>query len=140
MPLIIESPEEVRETIAGNVGLSVFEFFSNWCEPCNKINQDIKEVEKLFSQIKFYKMNVENSAMKSLMKEYRICSIPSFVFIEDREYKDIVKGADVEKLKAAIEDWIFDPEDLGLAKLFTEKVEEIDIENSENVIPTSEQD
>ena len=121
MPLLIESPEEVRETIAGNVGLSVFEYFSTWCEPCNKISQDVNDVEKLFSEIKFYQMNVENSAMKSLMKEYRICSIPSFVFIEDGEHKDTVKGADVEKLKDALEYWIFDPDDLGLSKLFTEE-------------------
>lgn len=140
MPLLIESPEEVRETIARNVGLSVFEFFSTWCEPCNKIRQDVNGIEKLFSQIKFYQINVENSTMKPLMKEYRICSIPSFVFIEDGEYKDTVKGADAEKLKAAIEDWIFDPEDLGLTKLFTENAEENDVENSGNVTPTSEKD
>ncbi|KAI6653720.1 TRX2-thioredoxin II-like [Oopsacas minuta] len=149
MPQLIESPQEAQDTITGNIGLSVFEFFSNWCEACNKFGDDISEFEKEFSQIKFYMMNVENSAMKALMKEYRICAIPSFIFIEDGEYKGIVQGADVEKLRGALKEWVFGPEenisgscssDIGLKKLFTDlETSEENIEQTEKEIPTKGQ-
>ena len=144
MPLLIESPEEVKNRINGNVGLSVFEFFSTWCEPCNKVGDEIEDLELEYSQVKFYSMNVENISMKALMKEYRVCAIPSFIFIKDGEYKDTVKGADVNKLKIALDDWLFDPSefisqtcssDIGLSSLFSVNKDDL----IDNMNPANEQ-
>ena len=148
MPLLVESPEEVKNIINGNAGLSIFEFFSTWCEPCNKIGDDIKELECGYSQVKFYCMNVENSSMKALMKEYRICAIPSFILIKDGEYKDTVKGANVKKLKIALDEWLFDPSefisqtcssDIGLSSLFSINKDEKSDYLIDNMNPANEQ-
>ena len=148
MPLLIESPEEVKDRINRNEGLSVFEFFSTWCEPCNKVGDEIEELESEYTQVKFYSMNVENSSMKALMKDYKVCAIPSFIFIKNGEYKDTVKGADVEKLKIALNDWLFNPSefisqtcssDIGLSSLFSVNKDEKSDYLIDNMNPANEQ-
>ena len=132
MPQLVESTEQVKQIISENEGSSIFEFYATWCKPCSTISSYITDLENEFPQVKFYSMSVENNDMKIFMKEYRVFSVPSYIFFKDGEYEDIVKGAEIDKIRKILEDLTYEPTELA-----SESTPSI---SDEIILPTNDDD
>ena len=56
---------------------TVIDFYSNSCGPCRKMMPVLEELEKEFSNVKFYKVNaVENP---ELVKQFKVIGLPTIV-------------------------------------------------------------
>jgi thioredoxin 1 len=64
----------------------VVDVYASWCGPCQLMMPIVEELEKeLESRIKFVKMNVDET--RDLTIHFGITSVPTFLFIKDKEVK-----------------------------------------------------
>ncbi|MDD5772394.1 MAG: thioredoxin [bacterium] len=87
--------------------LPVFvDFWAVWCGPCKMMAAVVDELAKEYAgQIKICQLNVdENPATAG---QYKIMSIPSFLFFKDGKVKDQLIGAvPKQKLKAKVAEFL----------------------------------
>uniref|UniRef100_A0A1B6H266 Thioredoxin n=1 Tax=Cuerna arida TaxID=1464854 RepID=A0A1B6H266_9HEMI len=82
--------------------LVVIDFFATWCGPCKNIAPKIEELSTSMTNVKFAKVDVDDSAMGKIVENYGITSLPTFVLIKDKKIVEQFPGANIEKLKEAI--------------------------------------
>lgn len=64
-------------------GVVLIDFYADWCGPCKMLSPIIEEVSEEHPEVKFLKVNVDNSPM--LASEFGIVSIPTLVAIKDKK-------------------------------------------------------
>lgn len=57
------------------------DFYADWCGPCKMLSPVVEEVAKENENIKFVKINVDES--QELAMQYNIMSIPTLVLIKN---------------------------------------------------------
>ena len=63
-------------------GISIIDFYADWCGPCKAMYPILSKVAKEFDgQIKVYKLNVEEN--QNVASEFGIRSIPTLIAIKD---------------------------------------------------------
>lgn len=70
--------------------LIVIDFYADWCGPCQMISREIKEIAKQYKDLTIYKVNVDE--FPEIAIEYDVLSLPTLLFIKDKEIKDEVIG------------------------------------------------
>ncbi|XP_050315069.1 thioredoxin-2 [Anthonomus grandis grandis] len=80
--------------------LVVIDFFATWCGPCRMISPKLEELAKEYSNVHILKIDVDEC--EELAMEYKISSMPTFVFIKNKQVIMTFSGANYDKLKAAI--------------------------------------
>ena len=84
------SDDNFNENIAN--GLTVVDFWAEWCGPCRMINPIIKELATEYDgKVSFGKVDVDQNAQTS--QSFRIMSIPSVLLFHDGELQDKIVGA-----------------------------------------------
>jgi thioredoxin 1 len=84
----------------------VLDVYASWCGPCQHMAPIFEDLEKEFKDLcKFAKLNVDE--VRELSIQYRVTSVPTFIFIKNNE----IKGREVgylskDDLKAKIEAFI----------------------------------
>ena len=79
-----------EESIAS--GVTVVDFWAEWCGPCKMIAPIIEELSKEYDgQATFAKLNVDHNPEISM--KYNIRSIPTILVFKDGEVIDKVVGA-----------------------------------------------
>lgn len=80
-----------------------FDFYADWCGPCQASKPIIEELEKEFAgKVEFRKVNVDQD--QELSAKYGVLSIPTFVILKDGQEVDRVVGMmGKESLKGKIE-------------------------------------
>ena len=77
--------------VVNNDGITVVDFFANWCGPCRKLGPILDEVANEFSdKVKFVKVNVENCI--NIAKEYSISGLPSLLVFKQGEAVERMTG------------------------------------------------
>ncbi|MET1124353.1 MAG: thioredoxin [Archaeoglobaceae archaeon] len=71
------SAEEFRKVIESE-NLVVVDFYADWCLPCRYLSPILEKLEKEFSDVKFYKLDVDEEQEVAI--EYGIASIPTVLF------------------------------------------------------------
>ena len=71
-------------------GIVFVDFYADWCGPCKMMTPIIEEIEKEFSNIKFIKVNVDES--EDIAMRYGIMSIPTFYLFKDGQVSKKVVG------------------------------------------------
>jgi len=98
----VASIQQFREIIARNE-VSVFDFWADWCRPCQMISPIFETLSKEFHSVKFYKVDVE--AHQDISAEANISAMPTFIVYRDGiKVKDLV-GANPAGLQSLISEF-----------------------------------
>lgn len=79
-----------NEVIANN-GITVVDFFANWCGPCRKLGPILEEVEgELSSRVKFAKINTDDNL--DMAKKYQVSGLPTLMVFKNGEVVERMVG------------------------------------------------
>ncbi len=81
--------KEIKENEFNEVikeGKVVVDCFAVWCGPCKMMGPILDQVSSENSDVKFYKLDVDNA--NDIAKEYEIMSIPTLLIFEDGKLKN----------------------------------------------------
>ena len=81
-------------------GNSVVDFFATYCGPCRALAQFMDKLEKEYSEISFYKVNVEESC--EVTEEFNVHSLPCVIFFSDGKETARVVGNNQSKISEII--------------------------------------
>ena len=73
------NPEELAEAIVS--GVSVIDFYADWCGPCKMLATTLTQVEESSPQASFYKVDID--ANMELAANLNIKNIPTVIFFKD---------------------------------------------------------
>ncbi|XP_038660057.1 thioredoxin-like [Scyliorhinus canicula] len=95
MVCLIENVEDFEAKLkqAGDK-LVVLDFFAEWCPPCNKIGPKFVELSKKYTNVIFYKVDVDDAA--DVAEKCSVESMPTFIFFKNGQQVDKVVGGGEE--------------------------------------------
>ena len=85
---------------AGNK-LVVVDFFATWCGPCKMISPKLVELASQYPNTAIF-LKVDVDECEDVAMEYNISSMPTFIFIKNKQKLEEFAGANAEKLAATI--------------------------------------
>merc|ERR1712137_115642 len=103
---IVSNNSHFQELItqAKNAGaLCVVDFWANWCEPCQHMNNVFQQLAKSYP--KHFFLQVEAEVIDEAAEQYDISSVPTFVFIRNGKEIDRLTGADALMLAKKLENY-----------------------------------
>ena len=71
-------------------GKVLVDCYAPWCGPCKMLSPIVDEVAEELSDIKFFKLNVDDN--EELAQKYQIMSIPTLLVFENGELKTTSVG------------------------------------------------
>ena len=83
-------------------GKVLIDLYADWCGPCKMMAPVIEQLSEEQTDVKCVKLNVDQAM--SVAQQYRVVSIPTFLFFKDGELKERVIGAVAkEELQAVLD-------------------------------------
>ena len=83
--------ENFNNEVLTNTGITVVDFFANWCGPCRKLAPLLEEVEtELGSKVKFAKINTDENIETA--KKYQVSGLPTLMIFKNGEPVDRLVG------------------------------------------------
>ena len=70
------------EEVINNKGLTVVDFFADWCGPCKMFSPIFENVSNKFNDIKFCKLNVDENN-EEISRKLGVMSIPTIILFKD---------------------------------------------------------
>ena len=97
--------KQIREEIVRNSNkLSIIDFYADWCVPCQMLTPILNELDKKYSDLEIYKVNVEECQSANML--YNINSIPTMIFFKDGDEVERKIGLEsLEKLSKIVEEF-----------------------------------
>ena len=89
--------EELTKFIASNEKVAI-DVFATWCGPCKKIAPYFEQLSTLFPSICFAKVNCDTVELD----EFRIQSLPTFLFFVNGKDCDRIIGANKDGLNSSL--------------------------------------
>uniref|UniRef100_A0A1A9WX03 Thioredoxin domain-containing protein n=1 Tax=Glossina brevipalpis TaxID=37001 RepID=A0A1A9WX03_9MUSC len=102
----VQSKEDMEKQIneAGDK-LIVIDFYASWCGPCKIISPKLEELSVQYSdKALVLKVNVDDC--EEIALEYNVTSMPTFVFMKNRQIIDIFVGGNPDKLVKNMEKYV----------------------------------
>lgn len=88
-----------QETALAREGLTVIDFWAEWCGPCRMISPIVEELSKEYTdKVLVGKVDVDNNPEISM--KYGIRSIPTILFLKNGEVVDKHVGATTKQVLA----------------------------------------
>lgn len=98
----IEEKQINEEIIKNSHKIVMIDFFAEWCVPCQMLSPVLSEIDKKYSDVEIYKVNVDESPSVSVL--YDIHSVPTILFFKDgREVERKIGLESVQKISETIE-------------------------------------
>ena len=106
MAVITITEENHKKEVEESAKPVIVDVYAPWCGPCQHMMPIIEELEKeLGDKYKFVKINVDEA--RELSIKYGVSSVPTFVFIKDKEVKGKETGyMGKEDFKIKIENYL----------------------------------
>ncbi len=89
---IVVTDSDFGDVIEKGNGLSVVDFWAEWCGPCRLVAPVMEQLEKEYAD-KLRVAKVDVDANQQVAMRYNIRSIPSILFFKDGKHVDTVVGA-----------------------------------------------
>ena len=85
--------ENFADTIEAGSGLTMVDFWAEWCGPCRMVAPIVEELAEEYSEggLKVGKLDVDANPKVTI--KFAVRSIPSILFFKDGEHIDTVVGA-----------------------------------------------
>ncbi len=81
MAHLITDSTMFESEVLGSDGLTLVDFYADWCGPCKMVAPVIDELSAERKDVKFVKVNVDENP--DIASEYSVFSIPTFVIFKD---------------------------------------------------------
>lgn len=81
MAIISADSSNFNERIAN--GLTVVDFYADWCGPCKMLAPVLEQVDKELEDVNFVKVNVDEN--EDITRQFGIMSIPTLIIFKDGE-------------------------------------------------------
>ena len=95
----LEKEEDFEKLISNN--LVLVDFYANWCGPCQMLSPVLEELEKMNSEIKIIKIDVDK--FQDLARKNGIMSIPALKVYKNSELINQTVGyLELEELETLI--------------------------------------
>lgn len=78
-----------KNEVISQKGLVVIDFYANWCGPCKAFGPIFEETSKEITDVKFVKVNVDES---TISREFKVMSIPTVILFKDGVVTDRFVG------------------------------------------------
>lgn len=77
--------------VVNNAGITVVDFFAEWCGPCRKMSPLLDEVEQeLAGKVKFTKINTDNNI--EMARKYQVSGLPTLMVFKNGEPAERLVG------------------------------------------------
>lgn len=103
-PLIPSSKAEFQEKILGSEDAIILDCFAEWCGPCKAIAPQIEEWSTVYSQVKFYKVDINK--VPDVAQELGVRAMPTFMLFKKGEKITEIVGAHPVSVEAGIKSLI----------------------------------
>lgn len=74
----IGSTEEFQNII--DQGVTVVDFFADWCSPCKRIAPELERISTIYTTVKFIKVDVDG--FEDLCRQYNVTAMPTFILFK----------------------------------------------------------
>ncbi len=94
---------DVKAKLVGSKGIIFIDAYAEWCGPCKAFSPLVEQAEKEFTQIKFYKLDIDKNP--AFTAAFHIDSIPRTIILIDGKPSVIIPGAaqNYDQLKTVLE-------------------------------------
>jgi len=82
--------------------LIVVDFCAKWCGPCNRIAPRVEALETKFAASNVFVIKCDIDDSPEVGDEFKIQSLPTFVFIKNGAFQNSVIGADIDGVELMI--------------------------------------
>lgn len=84
---------------------NIYYFTASWCGPCKSISNSLGDLNEIYKNINFYKIDVDDEENNDLCDKYEIKSVPTFLFFKDGKYIKKIEGANITLLQNNINEY-----------------------------------
>lgn len=90
--IVTVTDDSFAEDIEGHEGLSMIDFWAEWCTPCRFVAPVVEELANEFNdKVRVAKIDVDTNQATTM--RFGVRSIPSILFFKNGELVDTVVGA-----------------------------------------------
>ena len=83
--------DNFNDEVLSHTGVTVVDFFANWCGPCRKLAPILEEVEsELASKVKFAKINTDENL--EMAKQYQVSGLPTLMVFKNGQAVERLVG------------------------------------------------
>lgn len=99
----IETDEEFVQKVAEKQGLVLVDFYAQWCGPCKRFAPRLAQLSERYTNVDFYKVDVDIDELSNVVKQESVSSMPTFVLYKNGIEVGRVTGTDEPKLVRLLE-------------------------------------
>ena len=88
--MVVEINTSNFDSEISNSGVTVVDFFANWCGPCRKMGPILEEVESELTNVKFAKINTDDNI--EMAKKYQVSGLPTLMVFKNGEPVERIVG------------------------------------------------
>jgi thioredoxin len=96
----IDKEEHFLEMLKSDKTIFI-KFSADWCGPCKKIQPLYEKIASIYKDSVFIYIDTDKS--ENIATKYNITSLPTFSIIKNGQYKEVMKGADPNKLQDLVQ-------------------------------------
>lgn len=81
---------------------NIYYFTANWCGPCKSIVGDIQKLNEQYTDINFYKIDIDDEENSDICDKYKISTIPCFLLFKEGIFINNFIGTNILGLQELI--------------------------------------